>query len=58
MPMVKANAYGQGMVEVAHELKDMAPAYGVACIEEALSWDSRVLNNLSRYWRALIVLMR
>ena len=36
MPMVKANAYGHGMVEVAHELKDMAPAYGVACIEEAL----------------------
>ena len=37
MPMVKANAYGHGMVEVAHELKDMAPAYGVACIEEALA---------------------
>ena len=36
MPMVKANAYGHGMVEVAHALEDMAPAYGVACIEEAL----------------------
>jgi alanine racemase len=36
MPMVKANAYGHGMVEVAYALKDMAPAFGVACIEEAL----------------------
>ena len=36
MPMVKANAYGHGMLEVAHALEDMAPAYGVACIEEAL----------------------
>ena len=36
MPMIKANAYGHGMVEVAHALNDMAPAYGVACIEEAL----------------------
>ena len=36
MPMVKANAYGHGMVKVAEALKDMAPAYGVACIEEAL----------------------
>lgn len=36
MPMVKANAYGHGMIKVAKALRDMAPAYGVACIEEAL----------------------
>lgn len=37
MPMVKANAYGHGAVEVAKALADRAPAYGVACIEEALA---------------------
>ena len=36
MPMVKANAYGHGMVAVAQALADTAPAFGVACIEEAL----------------------
>jgi alanine racemase len=36
MPMVKANAYGHGMVEVAQALALVAPAFGVACIEEAL----------------------
>ena len=36
MPMVKANAYGHGMLEVAEALADIAPAFGVACIEEAL----------------------
>jgi alanine racemase len=35
MVMVKANAYGHGMVEVAQALKDLVPAFGVACIEEA-----------------------
>ena len=37
MPMVKANAYGHGMIEVANALADSAPAFGVACIEEALA---------------------
>jgi alanine racemase len=37
MPMVKANAYGHGMVEIANGLADSAPAFGVACIEEALT---------------------
>ena len=37
MPMIKANAYGHGAVEVAKALADMSPAYGVACIEEALT---------------------
>ena len=36
MPMVKANAYGHGAVQTAKALAEMAPAFGVACIEEAL----------------------
>ena len=36
MPMVKANAYGHGALEVSLALAEQAPAYGVACIEEAL----------------------
>jgi alanine racemase len=36
MPMVKANAYGHGALEVCRTLVD-APAFGVTCIEEALS---------------------
>ena len=34
--MVKANAYGHGAVQVAQALADSAPAFGVACIEEAM----------------------
>lgn len=37
MPMVKANAYGHGIIEVANALADSAPAFGAACIEEALA---------------------
>jgi alanine racemase len=36
IPMVKANAYGHGAVKVAQALADIAPAFGVACIEEAM----------------------
>lgn len=36
MPMVKANAYGHGALPVAKALADLAPAFGVACIEEAI----------------------
>ena len=36
MPMVKANAYGHGALPVAKALSDLAPAFGVACIEEAI----------------------
>jgi len=36
MPMVKANAYGHGMVKTAQALSVLAPAFGVACIEEAI----------------------
>ena len=35
--MVKANAYGHGAIEVATALASMAPAFGVACIEEAIA---------------------
>ncbi|WP_413702393.1 alanine racemase [Psychromonas sp. KJ10-10] len=33
---IKANAYGHGAIEVANELADVADAFGVACIEEAI----------------------
>lgn len=36
IPMVKANAYGHGAVKVSQAIADIAPAFGVACIEEAL----------------------
>ena len=36
LAVVKANAYGHGAVPVAQALADLAPAFGVACIEEAL----------------------
>ena len=36
MPIVKANAYGHGAISVAQALEPLAPALGVACIEEAL----------------------
>lgn len=35
LAVVKANAYGHGAVEVAKALADLAPAFAVACIEEA-----------------------
>ncbi|MFL0796433.1 MAG: alanine racemase [Cellvibrionaceae bacterium] len=34
--VVKANAYGHGAVAVSKALQDLAPAFAVACIEEAL----------------------
>jgi len=45
MPMVKANAYGHGAVEVAHALKDIVPAFGCACIEEALALRDAGITN-------------
>ena len=35
--VLKANAYGHGAVACAHALADEAPAFGVACIEEAMA---------------------
>ena len=34
--IIKADAYGHGAIEVAKELNEIADAYGVACIEEAI----------------------
>lgn len=45
MPMVKANAYGHGAVEVARALADIAPAFGVACTEEALELREAGISN-------------
>jgi len=36
MAIVKANAYGHGVLPVARAIEDLVPAFGVACIEEAL----------------------
>ncbi|WP_413692823.1 alanine racemase [Psychromonas sp. KJ10-2] len=33
---IKANAYGHGAIQVANELSDVADAFAVACIEEAI----------------------
>lgn len=35
--VVKANAYGHGLIPVVHELRDQACAFGVAGLEEALT---------------------
>jgi alanine racemase len=35
LPIIKANAYGHGAVGIAKALETLAPAFGVACIEEA-----------------------
>lgn len=35
LAVVKANAYGHGAVAIAQALADLAPAFAVACIEEA-----------------------
>ncbi len=34
--IIKADAYGHGAIEVAKKLEEVADAYGVSCIEEAL----------------------
>ena len=36
MAVIKADAYGHGAVQVAQVLEGLVPAFGVACIEEAL----------------------
>jgi len=36
MPVIKANAYGHGMVRVAEALQDIAPAFAVATLDEAI----------------------
>jgi len=34
--VIKANAYGHGMLEVAHKLQNLVPAFAVALVEEAV----------------------
>lgn len=36
LAVVKANAYGHGIIDVAKALEPLVPALGVACIEEAI----------------------
>ncbi|MFT6663574.1 MAG: alanine racemase [Porticoccus sp.] len=36
MAIVKANAYGHGVLPVAHALEPLVPAFGVTCLEEAV----------------------
>lgn len=36
IPMVKANAYGHGIVEVSQRIKDLVSHFGVASIEDAI----------------------
>jgi len=43
--VVKANAYGHGAIEVARALDSIAPAFAVACIEEALELREAGINS-------------
>ena len=43
--IIKADAYGHGAVEVAKELSEVADAYGVACIEEAIELINSGIDN-------------
>jgi alanine racemase len=45
MAVIKANAYGHGAVPVAHALTDLVPAFGVACIEEAIELREAGIEN-------------
>ena len=43
--IIKADAYGHGAIEVANELNEVADAYGVACIEEAIELINSGIDN-------------
>ncbi|MDC9720202.1 MAG: alanine racemase [Gammaproteobacteria bacterium] len=45
MAVVKANAYGHGAVACAQALEPYAPAFGVACIEEAITLREGGINK-------------
>ena len=45
MAVVKANAYGHGLLPVAHTLADNADAFAVSCLEEALPLREAGLNH-------------
>ena len=43
--IIKADAYGHGAIKVANELNEVADAYGVACIEEAIELINSGIDN-------------
>jgi len=43
--IIKADAYGHGAIEIAKELNEVADAYGVACIEEAIELINSGIDN-------------
>lgn len=45
MAIIKADAYGHGAVMVAHTLEDVADAYGVAILEEAIELRQAGINK-------------
>ena len=44
--IIKADAYGHGAIKVAKELNEVADAYGVACIEEAIELISSGIDKI------------
>ncbi|HKS03948.1 MAG TPA: alanine racemase, partial [Chthoniobacterales bacterium] len=47
LAVVKANAYGHGMIEVARTIADQANIFGVANLEEAIALRSAVQNPIA-----------
>ena len=45
MAIIKADAYGHGMLEIAKALAELVPAFGVATIDEALKLRTAGINN-------------
>jgi len=45
LAVVKADAYGHGILQVADALKDLAPMFGVATIDEALALRDEGIRN-------------
>ncbi|HNP66254.1 MAG TPA: alanine racemase [Woeseiaceae bacterium] len=45
MAVIKANAYGHGMLRVAEALQDIAPAFAVATVDEALELREAGIRN-------------
>ena len=47
LAVVKANAYGHGMIEVAQTIADQANIFGVANLEEAIALRAAVQNPIT-----------
>lgn len=45
MAVLKANAYGHGLLPIAHELSNQVEAFAVSCLEEALPLRAAGLNH-------------